>query len=76
MKKGIIITLLTGAFMIGAGFSASAEGMCPDNMNFGKMKAMHPELTTKELQEKYEDCHGTMGAENSKNFMMDCMNHM
>lgn len=76
MKKKLVLTILAGAFVFGTGFSVSAGAMCPENMNFGQMKEMHPELSTKELQEKYEKCHGTMGAKNSKNFMMDCMDHM
>jgi hypothetical protein len=72
--KVTVLSLLAGGF-IGAALSAGAQGMCPENMNFSQMKEMHPELSTKELQEKYRDCHGAIGSEKSKNFTMDCKNH-
>lgn len=41
-------------------------------VNFGQMKNLmkdiHPEFTTKELKEMYNNMHGTNGAEPSKNF--------
>jgi hypothetical protein len=73
--KVTILSLLAAGFILGSGLSASAQGMCPENMNFGQMKEMHPELSTKELQEKYKECHETLGSEKSKNFTMDCKNH-
>jgi hypothetical protein len=68
MKKILFGTLFT-AFIIGAGTGAFAAG---DNekekepVNFGQMKPMmeqmHPDLSTEELKEMYESCHGN-GAE-------------
>lgn len=48
------------------------EYMQNANINFGQMipymKQMHPNWSTKELQDRFESMHGTGGSFNSKNF--------
>jgi hypothetical protein len=66
MKKFLFGTLFV-AFIIGAGTGAFAAGNeDKDIINFGQMKPhmeeMHPDLSTQELKDMYESCHGN-GAE-------------
>ncbi|ALC89524.1 hypothetical protein AM500_06795 [Bacillus sp. FJAT-18017] len=80
MKK-FAVTLFGAAILLGAssaGALAEETGKGID-INFGKMKEhiqqMHPEINEKELKEMYKSCHGTGGAEASKNFNMMDSNH-
>ena len=62
MKK-IIIGILFAAFLIGVGTGAFAAGNEEKEINnFGQIKPhmeqMHPDLSTKELKELYDSCHG------------------
>ncbi|WP_174735184.1 hypothetical protein [Mesobacillus harenae] len=70
MKK-TVIALLSTAFILGTGTAVFADDICEGYKNIGQarahMKEMHPDLTTKELQERYESCHGSQGAIQSKN---------
>ncbi|MBD8067791.1 hypothetical protein [Bacillus sp. PS06] len=77
MKKAVI-GILSAAFILGAGtFTyAQANGNGEGLLNFGQMKPymeeMHPDLSTKELKEMYDTCHGEGGMMqngNSENIM-------
>lgn len=82
MKKKLMIGLIAGAvFLGGASFvSAAEDGFTPKNengnglWNFGQMKPhmeqMHPELSTPELKEMYENCHGDGAVTNTQQTMM------
>lgn len=67
MKKKILIGILSGAFILGAGTLTMAEsnGEGKGLLNFGQMKPMiekmHPDLTTQEQKEMFEACHGEGG---------------
>ncbi|MFG6116888.1 hypothetical protein ACGTN9_17180 [Halobacillus sp. MO56] len=53
-------------------FEDMQQFMNEQNINFGQMKPymeeMHPDLSTKELEEFYKGMHGTGGSSNSNNF--------
>ncbi|WP_338472962.1 hypothetical protein R4Z10_09665 [Niallia sp. XMNu-256] len=73
MKKKLIIGLLTGAIVLGgAGTFAYAQ---TDGFQEMKpfMEKMHPELSTNELEQMYNSCHGDGGmmenTEQTKNMM-------
>ena len=58
MKKKLVIGLLTGAILLGgAGTYAYAQ---TDGFQEMKpfMEKMHPELSSNELEQMYEECHG------------------
>lgn len=69
MKK-IVIGFLSAAFILGAGTYTVAHGNSDGPLNFGQMKPlmekMHPDLSTKELKEMYDSCHGDKGMMQSK----------
>ncbi|RSD25027.1 hypothetical protein [Mesobacillus subterraneus] len=81
MKK-ISFTFLSAAIILGASTVAFAEdgNQSKGTFNFGQIKLlmekMHPELSQKELQQMYNDCHGTNGAMPSRNFQMMNPDHM
>lgn len=70
MKK-IVIGILSVAFIFGAGTYTFAQAN--GSLNFGQMKPymekMHPDLSTKELNEMYNSCHEDNG--NNANGMMN-----
>lgn len=78
MKK-LVVGILSSAIILGAGtFTyAASNGNGEGLLNFGQMKPhmeeMHPDLSTKELKEMYDSCHGSGGmmensnVENNKN---------
>lgn len=73
MKKKLVIGLLTGAILLGgAGTFAYAQ---TDGFQEMKpfMEKMHPELSSNELEQMYNNCHGDGGmmkdTENTKNMM-------
>lgn len=74
MKKSLLTLFSAAALILGASTSAFAEetNEGKGTNNFGQMKQMmeemHPELSTNELVEMHKKCHGTNGAEPSKNF--------
>lgn len=59
--------------MTSGDFEAMQELMENQNVNFGQMQQymeqVHPEIDTTELKELYENCNGTIGSQNSNNFM-------
>ena len=67
MKKKLVVGILTGAFILGAGTLTFAQtnGEGEGLLNFGQMKPyieqMHPNLTTQEQKEMFDDCHGECG---------------
>jgi hypothetical protein len=69
MKKFVLGTLCA-VFVLGAGTAvfAAENGENVGIMNFGQMKPhmeeMHPDLSTKELKEMFDHCHGTGGEMN------------
>jgi len=68
MKK-IAIGTLCATFILGAGTAVFAAGTGEKEiLNFGQMKPqmqeMHPDLSTKELKEMFDTCHGTSGEQN------------
>ena len=74
MKKKLAIGILTGAIILGgAGTYAFAVASDDANgnglLNFGQMKPfmekMHPDLSTEELKDMYNACHGEGGMMNS-----------
>lgn len=82
MKKKLAIGFLTGAIILGGAgtfaFAAANEDANGNGLlNFGQMKPfmekMHPELSTSELKEMYNSCHGEGGMMNggSTEGMMD-----
>ncbi len=74
MKK-IVIGILSVAVILGAGTYTFAQtnsnGEGP--LTFGQMKPymekMHPDLSTQELKDLYNSCHGSNG--NNSNGMMN-----
>jgi hypothetical protein len=74
MKKKLVIGLLTGAILLGgAGTLAYAQ---TDGFQEMKpfMEKMHPELSSTELEQMYNACHGDEGmmkgnTENTQNMM-------
>lgn len=76
MNKIGVIVLGTALFLgVGAaGVFADGPLSGKDLINFGKMKPfmqkMHPEMNDQQLIDMYKSCHGTGGAEPSKNFKM------
>jgi hypothetical protein len=70
MKKKLAIGILTGAIILGGAgtfaFAAANEDANGNGLlNFGQMKPfmekMHPELSTDELKDMYNSCHGKGG---------------
>lgn len=67
MKKKIVVALLSGAVILGAGTLtfAKSNGEGEGLLNFGQMKPyiekMHPDLTTQEQKEMFDACHGEGG---------------
>jgi hypothetical protein len=67
MKKKIVVAILSGAFIFGAGTLtfAQSNGEGEGLLNFGQMKPyieeMHPDLTTQEQKEMFDACHGEGG---------------
>lgn len=53
-------------------FEDMQKFMDDQNINFGQMQQymqeMHPDLSTKDLEDMYKGMHGTGGASNSQNF--------
>jgi len=53
-------------------FEDMQKFMDDQNINFGQMQPymqeMHPDLSTKDLEDMYKGMHGTGGASNSQNF--------
>jgi hypothetical protein len=74
MKKKLVIGLLTGAILLGgAGTYAYAQ---TDGFQEMKpfMEKMHPELSSNELEQMYNNCHEDEGmmqgsTENTQNMM-------
>jgi hypothetical protein len=68
MKK-LMIGIMSIAFVLGAGTFALAQTDEPGDamVNFKEMlpfmKEMHPDFSEDELQQMYNACHGTNGAE-------------
>ena len=82
MKKKLAIGILTGAIILGGAgtfaFAAANEDANGNGLlNFGQMKPfmekMHPDLSTGELKEMYDSCHGEGGMMEDGN-MKDMMN--
>lgn len=75
MKKKMVISVVALALVLSVGTVAYAQG--EGSFNFGQMlphmKQMHPDLTTEELQDLYNSCHGTGGSSASQNFQMNSM---
>lgn len=70
MKKKLAIGILTGAIILGGAgtfaFAAANEDANGNGLlNFGQMKPymekMHPNLSTDELKDMYDSCHGEGG---------------
>lgn len=67
MKKKLVVGIISGAFILGAGSFAfaAANGEGEGLLNFGQMKPyieqMHPDLTTQEQKEMFDSCHGEGG---------------
>lgn len=70
LKKKLVVGILTGAILLGsAGTYAFAQtnedGNGGGKFNFGQllphMKEVHPDLSTKELKQMYNSCHGEDG---------------
>ncbi|WP_138417760.1 hypothetical protein [Aquibacillus sediminis] len=79
MKK-IVVGVLTGAVLLGGATftSAATNGEGEGLVNFGQMKPyieeMHPDLSTKEQKEMFDNCHGQDGYmqnDNNQNMMSD-----
>jgi hypothetical protein len=74
MKKKLVVSLLCGAFILGAGSLTFAQSNGEEEglLNFGQMKPyieeMHPDLTIQEQKEMFDSCHGEDG-------MMKDVNH-
>lgn len=72
MKK-IILTILSAAFVLGAGTAvfAANEGTEEGIFNFEKMKPqmqeMHPDFSDQQLDDMYNSCHGADGEQNAQN---------
>lgn len=70
MKRKLLLTVLTLVFILSIGTFAYAQG--EGNFNFGQMlpymKQMHPDLSTDQLQDMYNACHGTSGSGASQDF--------
>lgn len=70
MKKKLLLTLTALVLVLSVGTAAYAQG--EGNFNFGQMlpqmQEVHPDLTTEELKDMYNSCHGTSGSAASKNF--------
>lgn len=62
MKK-MILGLAALVTILGVGTAAYAQS--DGKVNFGQMlpfmKQMHPDLSTEQLQDMYQSCHGTGG---------------
>lgn len=81
MRKKLMIAILSGAFILGAGTLtfAQSNGDGEGLFNFEQMKPkiaeMHPDLTEEEQKEMFEACHGEGGmmenfnGENANNMM-------
>ncbi len=69
MKK-LVIGILSTALIFGAGTFTYAQANGEGLLNFGQMKPymekMHPDLSTKELKEMFDDCHGSKGMMKNK----------
>lgn len=81
MKKKLLLTVLALVFVLSIGTFAYAQG--EGNFNFGQMlpymQQMHPDLSTEQLQDMYDSCHGTGDSGASQNFQEmnpDKMNRM
>ncbi len=81
MKK-IIIGVLTGIVLLGGATytSAAANNQGEGLFNFGQMKPyieeMHPNLSTPEQKEMFDNCHGEDGfMQNSNNEARNMMNN-
>lgn len=67
MNKKLLVGILTGAFILGAGTLtfAQSNGEGEGLLNFGQMKPyieeMHPDLSTQEQKEMFDNCHGEGG---------------
>ena len=67
MKKKLMVGIISGAFILGAGSFAFAatNGEGEGLLNFGQMKPyieqMHPDLTNQEQKEMFDACHGKGG---------------
>ena len=64
MKKLVLVTVLA-TFILGSGTAFAADnGEKVGIDNFGQMKShmqeMHPDLSVKELKEKFDSCHESM----------------
>ncbi|MGG7620778.1 hypothetical protein [Bacillus coreaensis] len=75
MKK-LVVGILSIGVIFGAGTFTYAQSNGEGLLNFGQMKPymekMHPDLSTKELKEMYDSCHGDggmMGNTNTVNMM-------
>lgn len=70
MRKKIILTMAALALVLSVGTAAYAQS--EGSFNFGQMlpymKQMHPDLSTEQLQDMYNSCHGTGGSGASQNF--------
>jgi len=71
MKKTLIGGAILLVLSLGVGavvFAAEEDG----KINFGQMlphmQKMHSDMTTEQLNDMYNSCHGTGGAEKSRNF--------
>ncbi|WP_203556873.1 hypothetical protein [Bacillus sp. B15-48] len=65
MKK-LMIAILTGAFILGAGTFAFAQtdgvdGKWSFQNMLPLMQKMHPDFSNDELEQMYNDCHGSNG---------------
>ncbi|MFD2805754.1 hypothetical protein [Litchfieldia salsa] len=64
MKK-LVVGILSLGVILGAGTFTYAQGNGEGLLNFGQMKPymeeMHPDLSTKELKEMFNSCHGSGG---------------
>lgn len=67
MKKKLVIGMISGAFILGAGtltFAQSngdGEGLFNFDQMQPKIEEMHPDLTKEEQKEMFDDCHGEGG---------------
>ncbi|MGG0717188.1 hypothetical protein ABE096_06260 [Robertmurraya massiliosenegalensis] len=72
MKKKLMVGLLAGGFILGAGTIALAQTDEDGVFNFEQMQPqiekMHPDLTKEEQKEMFDACHGDGG-------MMEQMQH-